>query len=50
MCKFICHDCGLETEIDSLKDITTSSGCCPLCGSDDWKICIIREDGSEEYV
>jgi len=38
ICSFYCLDCKNSTTHTRNTDPTTSTGCCPLCGSDRWEI------------
>lgn len=35
---FECHECEIKTQIGRETDITTSTGCCPNCGTKNWNI------------
>ena len=35
---FKCYECGSTVHMEQFDDPTTSTGCCKVCGGDNWKI------------
>ena len=43
-CVFICHKCNNKFKMeDPNEDPTSSSGCCKLCGSNNWDIAKVNK-------